>query len=210
MNNIRYSFDVIENTKFPHMNRRKEKDLDKWAGTGYRTNYSGHEIIEKLISMVSDDRKKEYVHTSNESSSNHIILVNNDFEATSIDLISESFDDPAYFCITENGLRREYEVMICENNAFYFDSYRSIDLKNGFVQLYSHYGDYFSKEDGENKIDVYVSHMTLNNMMSKNNPPYLIDNEIKEEFKNTSFGNILDVYDFMVDKVCPKEKNFDI
>ncbi len=194
----------VPKTKIPYCGKEQEKKLNKWQSP-YNT-LSSREILEKVLTIVGNYRFLFYDMDLDKNSDcffKPLILRTTDGRTIRLGLGYGGSEDPDTLNITENGMEDVYNVFY-NSGELIVEPSKTIELSTGFEQYYYNDADYFSKLDGNIRTFVKIS-------LPKNEKKYVfIDEEIKKEFKETKFNNIIDVYNFLVNRISGISDTFNI
>ena len=183
----------IKNTYFPDLGDSQEDILNNWEGIN--SPYSGHDLISKVLTMAGyeDFYKRKYKRINDTS----FIIYTKDGRNVKVTINYCTVDIPSEVIINDGNKEEHYEVMtINGTEEIIINAIVTKDLSNHTMQFYDSKVDSFSKDEGN--FVVYVS--IGRDDESDSEEFYFIDEDIKQEFFNTKFNNILEVYKFIKER----------
>ena len=194
----------VPNTKFPYLGSEQEKNLSAWQSP--YMNISSRALLEKVLTIVGNYEFTSLGMKVEKNSDCYFKPVNLrtiDGRNIRLGLGYGGSEDPDTLNITENGIEDVYDVFY-NSGELIVEPSKTRELSTWFEQYYYHDADYFSKLDGNIRTFVNIS-------LPKNEKKYVfIDEEIKKEFKETKFNNIIDVYNFLVNRISGISDTFNI
>ena len=186
---------TIKDAEFPYLGMGQEHLLNKWKGRF--TPYTGHDIIAKVLTLAgySEFNKKEFEIIDEETFN----IFTKDGRTIKVRINYGNDYAPGSVIITDNNIEEHYDVIAeFHTNNIIIEPKKTVNLSNNFIQYYKYNHDFFGKE--ENGIKLFVSIGRTDK--SRKEEFFFIDENIKKEFINTKFNNLLEVYYFLT-------KNFD-
>lgn len=194
----------VPNTKFPYLGSEQEKNLSAWQSP--YMNISSRAVLEKVLTIVGNYEFTSLGMKVEKNSDCYFKPVNLrtiDGRNIRLGLGYGGSEDPGTANITENGIEDVYDVFY-NSGELIIEPSKTIELSTGFEQYYNYGADYFSKLEGNIKIYVKIA-------LPKNKDEYVfIDEEIKKQFKETKFNNIVEVYNFLTDRISGISDTFNI
>jgi hypothetical protein len=179
----------IKNAFFPSLGWKQEKILDHWEGV--YSPYSGHDLIAKVLTLAGYETFRRKHKLVDEST---FILYTEDKKPVQISITYSDVDNASKVIIKNGDLEEHYEVITVNGTSdIIITPERTNNLSTHFTQYYNtRHDSFFKNEDG---IRIYVS---IGRDSKENGDNfYYIDEDIKQEFINTKFNNLLEVYQFI-------------
>ena len=192
------------NTKIPYLGRQQEAALLKWQSP--YIDIPSREVLEKVLTEVGDYKIKRFSLKTDKKSDYYfkpISLQTVDGREIKICIGYGDIDRASTIEITENGIEDIYEVLY-NSGKIIINPFETNELSTGFTQHYDNRYDKFSKTEGDVKIFVDI-------MLPYNSDEFVfVDEEIKKQFKETKFHNIMDLYHFLIDRLPGISSTFNI
>lgn len=191
--NEKFDGHTIKDAEFPYLGINQEHLLNEWKGRF--TPYTGHDIIAKVLTLAgySEFNKREF-EILNEETFN---IFTKDGRTIKLRITYGDMDEPPKVIITNNNIEEYYEVMTeFYTNNIIVEPEKTVNLSNNFIQYYKYNCDSFSKEENGITLFVWVGRTDK----SRKEEFFFIDEDIKKEFINTKFNNLLEVYYFLTKK----------
>lgn len=200
-------FSQIENRKLPKLEPEINRLVDEWAFSNDTTTaLSGKEILEKIMALVTDDTFYLLYHESKPFNYTFDVKTTQ-LNPITIRIVDGGYGEPDAIYVSDEHEEYKYNVIVLqEEETLQVTSTEKKNLDTGFTQYYNKHEDTFSKPDKNMNIKV-----TIQNPSDKcEDLFYLIDDEVKEEFKKRKFKNVVDVYHFIVNRAFPTSHTFTI
>ena len=196
--------DRVKNTDIPNFNKETESGFDSFFW--HPVNFSGHEVLEKAFTIIGDyEFNKNYKKIINEFT---IELETTDGRKIQVGLFDGGIDEMPEIVVADGNIVRTFTVA-CEKytGRLLILLYKHYERDTRFEQYYSHHYDCFKKTEDDKTIVVNISNPYAYSF-NDDQYRYLLQEELKEEFKQTSFDSIMDLYTFIAEKIDPRTKNF--
>lgn len=190
-------YSLVPVTFIPKLGVKNEERLNNWEG--YSMKVSGHEVLEKVLTIVGDyDIEPGFASIDIDSPYDFkpVSLHTADGKSITISIGFCDIDNPSTLSIIDDDVEDIYEVA-CYGGKLEVLPTKTKYLKTGFEQYYSNYCDSFSKLDGDIRTYIHVYRHPDKDKF------HFIDENIKDLFYETKFDNIMDVYRFVVEKISP-------
>lgn len=191
--NEKFDGHTIKDAEFPYLGINQEYLLNEWKGRF--TPYTGHDIIAKVLTLAgySEFNKKEFEIIDEETFN----IFTKDGRTIKVRITYGNDYAPGSVIITDNNIEDYYDVIAeFHTNNIIVEPEKTVNLSNNFIQYYKYNYDSFGKE--ENGIKLFVSVGRTDK--SRKEEFFFIDEDIKKEFINTKFNNLLEVYYFLTKK----------